>query len=137
MDFDSPPVKRWLGNNLEKGKRVYEEEERRAQKSFVKKYPFTKAEQFEFWVSIDDQGDINSPTQIVYVGETPGDTKLTTSTVLTSKYDWHINSNVFKYKYSSALYFGPIVIWNPQGDQQPFKLTSARLPFDLYKFTVF
>ena len=94
MDFTKASVKRWLGNNLEKGKRVYKQEQDRAHKEFVKKYPFAKVERFEFWVSIDDHADLSSPTQIVYVGKAPGDTKLYNLNGTYFKYGWDINSKV-------------------------------------------
>ena len=52
-------------------------------------------------------------------------------------YSWPITSNTFKYRYSSALHFGPTVIWNPGGEEQPFHKSEATLPFDPFKFKAF
>ena len=53
------------------------------------------------------------------------------------KYSWDITSSVFLHKYSSALFFGPTVIWNPKGEQQGFERTTPSLAFDLFKFDAF
>ena len=74
MDFTSTSIMRWLGDNLEKGKRNYQNEERRAKKAFVKKYPFARLDQFEFWPDIDEDGDIDGPTITMFVSD--GETKL-------------------------------------------------------------
>ena len=55
---------------------------------------------------------------------------------MTKSYSWTITSNTFKYHYLSA-HFGPTVIWNPGGEEQPFQRSEATLPFDPFKFKAF
>ena len=50
--------------------------------------------EFEFWVNISQQGDITSPTTIIYKGD--GKTKLYSETGAMSKYSWDTQSHVFK-----------------------------------------
>ena len=135
MDFNSPSAKRWLGSNFEKGKRNYESEEKRAKTDILKKYPFARIEQFEFWVNINSKGDLSDPTTTMFVSD--GATKLYNIGGTYWKYSWDITSSVFLHKYSSAVFFGPTVIWNPKGKQQGFERTKPSLPFDLFKFDAF
>ena len=128
MNFSNASVIRWLGPNLEKGKKNYQDEERRAKKAFVKKYPYAKIEEFEFWPTIDSDGDLTQPAEVRYVAD--GNTLLPNITGTMSSYSWPVTSNTFKYGYSSTLYFGPTVIWNPGGKQQPFEGSKATLPFN-------
>ena len=135
MDFSNASVIRWLGPNLEKGARNYKGEVKRAKREFRRKYTFARMEQFEFWPTINSNGDLTQPAEARYVGD--GNTELPNTTGTTSSYSWPVSSNTFKYKYSSALYFGPTVIWSPGGEVQPFEKTDATLPFNIRKFKAF
>ena len=135
MDFTNASVICWLGPNLEKGARNYKGEVKRAKKEFRKKYPFARIEQFDFWPSINSDGELTQPAEVRYVGD--GNTLLPNITGTTKSYSWPVTSNTFKYRYSSALYFGPTVIWNPGGEMQPFKKTNTTLPFNPRRFKAF
>ena len=135
MDFKSPSVIRWLGSNLECGKSNYQNEVKRAKKAFKKRYPYAKMEEFEFWPTIDSEGNLTQPAEVRYAAD--GNTLLPNITGTTSSYSWPITSATFRYRYSSALYFGPTVIWNPGGEQQPFLRTEASLNFNPLWFEAF
>ena len=135
MQFSSASVIRWLGPNLEKGKKNYQDEEKRAKKAFVKKYSYARIQEFEFWPTINSDGDLIQPAEVRYVAD--GNTLLPNLTGTMSSYSWPVTSNTFKYRYSFALYFGPTVIWNPGGKQQSFEWSEATLPFNPFKFEVF
>ena len=135
MQFSSASVIRWLGPNLEKGKKNYQDEEKGAKKAFVKKYLYARIQEFEFWPTINSDRDLIQPAEVHYVAD--GNTLLPNLTGTMSSYSWPITSNTFKYPYSFALYFGPTVIWNPGGKQQSFERSEATLPFNLLRFEVF
>ena len=134
MDFTNPGVIRWLGANLDKGRNNHEEEENKLKDSFVKKYPFAKVEEFDFRVTINSDGDVTS-SEVFYMSDRS--TKLWDLNNRYWKYGWSVNSDVFKYKYSDALYFGPTQIWNPKGEKIPFALTTMKLPFDTRMFEAY
>ena len=89
MDFESESVKKWLGKNLDKGKKNYNELNR-ARSEFQKKYPYADLNKFKFWVNINDKGEIDEPTKIVYTSGK--ETKLYNETGTIWKYSWDINS---------------------------------------------
>ena len=135
MNFSNASVIRWLGPNLEKGKKNYQDEEKRAKKAFVKKYPYARKQEFEFWPTIDSNGDLIQPAEVRYVAD--GNMLLPNLTGTMSSYSWPITSNTFKYRYSFALYFGPTAFWNPGGKQQSFERSEATLSFNPFKFKAF
>ena len=95
--------------------------------------------EFEFWINLSKNGDISSKTNVVYKGdgETEG-TKLYDLTGTTWKYSWDVTSDVFKYRYSSALYWGPSKIWDPtSGSAKSFELEKGVIPFRLNYFRIF
>ena len=135
VDFTKPSTIRWLGPNLEKGKRTYENEVRRARREFLKKYPHAKIDQFEFRPSINDQGNLVQLALIYYIGD--GNTFLPNYNGTIASSSWPITSRTFKEKYSSALYSGPTIIWSPGGVKQPFVRSEATLPFNLSQFSAY
>ena len=135
MNFSNASVIRWLGHNLEKGRKNYQDEEKRAKRAFKKKYPYARIQEFEFWPTIDCDGDLTQPAEVRYVAD--GNTLLPNLAGTMSSYSWPITSNTFKYRYSFSLYFGPTVIWNPGGEQQPFEQSEVTLSFNPFKFEVF
>ena len=136
MNFKSKNTIKWLGPNLEKGKRNYENEEKRAKDEFKKKYPYADISKFDFWVSINQKGEISSPTEIVYTSGK--DTKLYNETGTLWKYSWNINSQTFKDMYQSNLYWGPENgIFQPTEKLVPFRAEGAKLGFDLTKFPIY
>ena len=86
MKFTDPHVIRWLGDNLEKGKRNYQ----------GTRYPYAKIEQFDFWPTIDEDGDLTQPAEVRYIAD--GNTLLPNLNGTYKSYSWPARSNVFKYK---------------------------------------
>ena len=130
MNFESKSVQRWLGENLEKGKRNYSAAYTKALNDFKAKYPFADVSQFEVWVSINSQGDIDRPTEIVYKAD--GNTKLYNKTGTRWSYSWNIDSQTFKNKYQHALFWGPASgIFQPATNLFPVKLFKGNLGFNL------
>mgnify|MGYP002804089639 FL=1 len=125
MDFADPLVIKWLGKNLERGKLSYDREKKRIRDTFIKNYPWAKEHEFEFRVTIDNRGDVTD-SSVVYIGD--GSKKLWDLTSRYWKGGWDITANVFKYKYSSALYFGPTEVWNPYAHKNgaPFRSWEIR-----------
>ena len=135
MNVSNPRTIRWLGPNLEKAKRVYEAEQERAKKVFLKKYPHAKVDEFEFRASVNDQGNLVQQAVVYYVGD---GTKLLANYISGIASDsWPITSRTFREKYSSALYSGPTIIWNPKSKVQPFVRSEATFPFDPLRFKIF
>ena len=101
---------------------------------FIADYPYAKLSEFEFWIGLLKNGDIDEEnTKIVYKGD--GETKLYDLTGRKWKYSWNITSNVFKYKYSGALYWGPTKIWDPTTTTEPFAMGKGS--FDPTSFRIF
>ena len=101
---------------------------------FVADYPYAKLSEFEFWIGLAKNGDIDEEnTKIVYVGD--GGENLYDLTGRTWKYSWDITSDVFKYKYSDALYWGPSKIWDLTTTTEPFAMGKGS--FDPTSFRIF
>ena len=136
MNFKSKNTIKWLGPNLEKGKRNYENEEKRAKDEFKKKYPYADISKFDFWVNINQKGEISSPTEIVYTSGK--DTRLYNETGTLWKYSWNTNSQTFKNMYQSNLYWGSENgIFQPTEKLISFRAEGAKLGFDLTKFPIY
>ena len=106
MDFTNKSVIRWLGSNIEKGKRNYNNELQRARQEFKEKYPFADISKFDFWVNINQKGEIDEPTQIVYTSGKES-ARPYNETGTTWKASWDITSRTFKNKHESNLFWGP------------------------------
>ena len=126
-NFESATVKKYFGTNLKKAKSNYDKELKKTKDKFIKDYPYAKVSEFEFWINLSKTGDISSKTKIVYKG--PGETKLYDLTGRTWRYSWNVTSDVFKYKYSSALHWGPSSIWEPSETVKDFEVGNGVLPF--------
>ena len=112
----------------------YNKEITRAKSAFRRKYPNAILEHFEFWNWPNKDGTVTDPTRIVYRAD--GKTKLYNETGTTWKYSWPVDSQTFRNKYRSVLFFGPSEIWQTQGKEQPFSLEKRQLPFDLTTFPI-
>ena len=134
-NFDSPNTKKYFGLNLKKAKRNHDAELKKARNNFSKKYPFAKLSEFEFWVNFDGPNGVVEEVKIVYKG--PGETRLYDLTGRTWKYSWDVTSNVFKYKYSSAIHWGQTKIWDPSDTAKSFKIGKGELPFRPNHFRIF
>ena len=133
-NFEDATVKKYFGNNLTKAKRNHDERLKKMRAKFVADYPYAKLSEFEFWVGLSKNGNIDEEnTKIVYVGD--GNENLYDLTGRMWKYSWDVKSNVFKYKYSDALYWGPTKIWNPTTTTEPFAMGKGS--FDLSSFRIF
>ena len=136
INFDSDSVRRWLGPNLEKGKRNWNAAYNKALNDFKAKYPFANISQFEIWPSINSQGDIDRPTEIVYKGD--GNTKLYNETGTNWSYSWNIDSITFKNKYQHTLVWGPANgIFQPSTNPYPVKLSEGKLGFNTLQFGIY
>ena len=130
-NFESATVKKYFGNNLAKAKRNHDTRLERMRAKFVADYPYAKLSEFEFWVGLAKNGDVDEEnTKVVYVGK--GDEKLYDQTGRTWRYSWDGTSDVFKYKYFGALYWGPTKIWNPTTTTEPLEMGKGS--FDLSSF---
>ena len=137
-NFESANVKKYFGANLKKAKTNHGKELKESRDKFVKDYPYAKLSEFQFWINLSKNGEISSKTNDVYKGngKTEG-TRLYDITGTTWKYSWDVTSNVFKYKYSGALYWGPSKIWNPtSGSAKSFELGKGVIPFSLNYFRI-
>ena len=94
--------------------------------------------EFEFWINLSKNGEISSKTNVVYKGDgkTEG-TKLYDLTGRTWRYSWDVTSDVFKYKYSGALHWGPTKIWDPSDSSKSFEIGKGELPFRPNHFRIF
>ena len=106
-DFESANTKKFFGANLKKAKINHDKELKKIRDKFVETYPYAKLSEFEFWINLSKNGEISSKTNAVYKGD--GKTKLYDLTGRTWKYSWDVTSDVFKYKYSGAIHWGPSV----------------------------
>ena len=137
MDFEKELVKKWLGPNLEKGKRNYNNEHNRAVNDFKAKYPFADDSKFEFWVNINNKGEIDESTQIVYTSGKKG-ARLYNETGTTWKGIWDIKSPTFRNKYQSNLFWGPTDgIFQPTTEKGQLSIGSGQLGFDLQQFPIY
>ena len=135
-DFESANTKKFFGANLKKAKANHDKELKKTKDKFVKDYPYAKLSEFEFWINLSKNGDIASKTNIVYKG--PGEAKLYDLTGRTWKYSWDVTSDVFKYKYSGALHWGPSKIWDRTSDtSKSFEIGKGELPFRPNHFRIF
>ena len=136
MDFTNKYVIKWLGTNLEKGKKNYNDELQRARTDFKNKYPLADISKFDFWVSINNQGEVDEPTKIVYTSGK--ESKLYNETGTTWKYSWNTNSLTFNNKYRSKLFWGPADgIFQPTEKLVSFSLGNGRLGFSFQQFPVY
>ena len=120
-NFESASTKKYFGANLTKAKRSHDARLKKMRDKFIADYPYAKLSEFEFWIGLLKNGDIDEEnTKIVCKGD--GGTKLYDLTGRTWKYSWNITSDVFKYKYSDALYWGPTKIWDPTTTTEPFAM---------------
>ena len=141
-NFESATVKKYFGANLKKAKANHDKELKKTRDKIVKDYPYAKLSEFEFWINLSKTGEISSKTNVVYKGpkEPEGQTegaRLYDLTGTTWKYSWDITSDVFKYKYSGALHWGPSKIWDPSGSSKSFELGNGVLPFRPNHFRIF
>ena len=138
-DFEPANTKKFFGANLKKAKANHDKELKKTRDKFVETYPYAKLSEFEFWINLSKNGEISSKTNIVYKGqkEPEGQTKLYDLTGRTWKYSWDVTSDVFKYKYSGALHWGPSKIWDPASSSKSFELSNGVLPFRLNHFRIF
>ena len=135
-DFESANTKTFFGANLKKAKANHDKELKKIKDKFVKDYPYAKLSEFEFWINLSENGEISSKTNVVYKGD--GKTKLYDLTGRTWRYSWDVTSDVFKYKYSGALHWGPTKIWDPQGgSSKSFEIGKGDLPFRPNHFRIF
>ena len=144
-DFESAKTKKYFGENLKKAKANHDKELKKTRDKFVETYPYAKLSEFEFWINLSKNGEISSKTNIVYKG--PGETEGTEGTKLydltgtTWKYSWDVTSDVFKYKYSGALHWGPTKIWDQQdpqgGSSKSFEIGKGVLPSRPNHFRIF
>ena len=133
-NFESANTKKYFGTNLTKAKRNHDASLKKMRDKFIADYPYAKLSEFEFWIGLLKNGDIDEEnTKIVYMGD--GGTKLYDLTGRTWKYSWDITSDVFKYKYSGALYWGPSKIWDPTTTTEPFAMGKGS--FDPTSFRIF
>ena len=134
-DFESATVKKYFGTNPKKAKANHDKELKKTRDKFVKDYPYAKVSEFEFWINLSKNGDIASKTNVVYKGD--GKTKLYNLTGTTWRHSWDVTSDVFKYKYSGALHWGPSKIWDPAETSKSFEVGNGVLPFRLNHFRIF
>ena len=133
-NFESANTKKYFGANLTKAKRNHDARLKKMRDKIVADYPYAKLSEFEFWIGLLKNGDIDEEnTKIAYVGD--GGTKLYDLTGRTWKCSWDITSDVFKYKYSDALYWGPSKIWDPTTTTEPFAMGKGS--FDPTSFKIF
>ena len=134
-NFESDTVKKYFGENLKKAKAKHDKELKKIKDKFVKDYPYSKVSEFEFWINLSKTGDVSSKTNIMYKGD--NQTKLYDLTGTTWRYSWDVTSDVFKYKYSSALHWGPLSIWDPSDTVKSFEVGNGVLPFRISHFRIF
>ena len=120
---------------MKKAKRNHDAELKKARDNFSKKYPFAKLSEFEFWVNFEGPNGVVQEVKIVYKG--PGESRLYDLRGRTWRYSWDITSNVFKYKYSGALHWGPTKIWDPASSSKSFEVGKGELPFRPNHFRIF
>ena len=133
-DFESANTKKFFGSNLEKAKTNHDKELKKVKDKFIETYPYAKLSEFEFWINLSKTGDIASKTNVVYKGD---GTKLYDLTGRTWKHSWDVTSDVFKYKYSGALHWGPSKIWDPTTVTKSFGVGNGVLPFRPNHFRIF
>ena len=95
-DFTTEQSKKCFGANLRKAKANYDKE---FKTEFEKKYPYADVKNFKFQIILSRDGKISSPTKVYYFDENGA--------------NWEVGSVAFNDFYSSALYWGPTKIWNP------------------------
>ena len=118
------------------GKKNYEGTKKKLKDKFVRDYPYAKLDQLEFRVELNKDGTTNG-TDVRYKGDGKG--RLYDITGTTWKGTWSITSNVFKYKYSDALTWGPSSgVFQPTTDS-PFRFTLGNedIGFHIRQFKVY
>ena len=101
---------------------------------FIADYPFANLSQFEFWIGLEKNEDIDEENKkIVYVG----DGEPLYDEFRTSYNSLELTSRVFKTLYSDALYWGPSKIWNPTTTKPKFAIGNGVLNFDPTNFKIF
>ena len=135
MDFNHSSIIKWLGPNLEKGKKNYREKEKDMKDKFKKDYPYAKISEFEFWITLNKNGTLGH-TDIRYIGDGKG---LYDITGRSTSYSWSIYSNVFKYRYSDALTWGPSSGVFQPSNKDPLKFVNGdkSLGYSPRKFRVY
>ena len=74
-NFESANIKKYFGVNLTKAKRNHDARLKKMRDKFVADCPYAKLSEFEFWIGLARNRDIDEGnTKIVYVGD--GGTKL-------------------------------------------------------------
>ena len=134
-NFESANTKRYFGLNLNKAKRNHDARLKKMRDKFIADYPFAKLSEFEFWIGLAKNGDIDEEnTKIVYVG----DGKQLFDEFRKSYGCLELTSRVFKTMYSGALYWGPSKIWNPTTTTtELFAMGKGNLGFDSTSFKIF
>ena len=97
--------------------------------------PTQSCQSLSFGLKPLKNGEISSKTNVVYKRD--GKTKLYDLTGTTWKHSWDVTSDVFKYKYSGALHWGPTKIWDPAETSKSFEVGNGVLPFRPNHFRIF
>ena len=100
-NFNSPTVKRFLGKNVDRAKESYTKVKTKAVSDLKKKYLYANIKEFEFWINIDPSTGQATLDSVNYIGDGTGNLYNLNNTQ--KSYGWDVTSNVFKYKYKSAL----------------------------------
>ena len=130
-NFESANTKKYFGSNLAKAKRNHDARLKKMRDKFIADYPYAKLSKFEFCIGLVKNGDVDEEnTKIVYVEDGEAGGKLYDLTGRTWKYSWDVKSNIFKYKYSDALYWGPSKIWDPTTTTEPFAMGDGSFNAD-------
>ena len=133
-NFESPNTKKYLGANLKKAKTNHDARLKKMRDKFIADYPYAKLSEFEFWIGLLKNGDIDEEnTKIVYKGD--GEKRLYDEFGTRWSGSWPVTSRVFKTLYSSALYWGPTKIWDPTTTTEPFAMGKGS--FDPTSFRIF
>ena len=124
-DFTTEHSKKYFGANLEKAKRNYNKELKRVKDEFKKKYPFAPISKFEFWIHVNNLGEITKDPPNIYYIE--------------GRYNWRIGSEAFNDFFTSVLYWGPTKIWDPSLETTDYYFINdgKKFPFDQNHFRIF
>ena len=69
-NFESANTKKYFSANLKKAKQNHDARLKKMRDKFIADYPFAKLSEFEFWIGLLKNGDIDEEnTKIVYVGD--------------------------------------------------------------------
>ena len=136
-NFNDPKVKKWLGYNWAKAKKSHDEVKNKALKDFKNRYPYADPKEFEFWIDIDPSTGQATLNSINYIGD--GEGNLWNLNRTQKSYSYSLDSNTFKYKYTSVLFWGPESgVFQPTSkDPEELKLSEGNLGFDETKFKLY